>query len=324
MIRVDYAGPGGVCWALECLGLDHYGIEWDEAACATRAAAGLPTIRADLTTYRPLGEITGYWGSPPCQTFSMEGGGSGRKLMPMLAEAIYYEDWGRADDFDYRTRHVIDSSRVAVESGAEWVAMEQVPPALPAWEALVAVLGRHGYSAWCGVLNATDYGVPQTRKRAFLMASRVKEVQPPPPTHTKDPGVAPLFEEPLPRWVSMAEALGWSWGRPSPTGPGVLNPGATGGNRAPRNKRLYSEDEPAPTLAFGKDYNNWQWEMPATTLCGDSMMDGATKLTVQEALVLQSFPSDYPVQGSKHKKFEQVGNAVPPLMAEAIIRQLAF
>ncbi len=140
MIRVDYAGPGGACEGIRSLGLESYGIEWDAAACATRAAAGHRTIRADLSTYRPGGRPEGYWGSPPCQTFSTAGKGDGRAELDRLAEVIHGERWADADLFDPRTRHVIDAARVAVTCGAEWVAMEQVPGVLPLWRALGHVL----------------------------------------------------------------------------------------------------------------------------------------------------------------------------------------
>src|SRR5690606_37870098 len=75
---------------------------------------------------------------------------------------------------------------------------------LPLWSALAHVLERHGFSTWAGVLCAADYGVPQTRRRAVLMASRVRAAMPPTPTHAEMPGM--FGERP---WVSMAEALGW-------------------------------------------------------------------------------------------------------------------
>lgn len=98
---------------------------------------------------------------------------------------------------------------------------------------------------------------------------------------------------------------------------------------------------PAPTILgnIGKN-NGWQWERPATKIAGDprcfapgehkkagsehqpGRSENAIKLTVPEGLTLQGFPPDYPVQGTKTAQWLQVGNAIPPPLAKAILAQL--
>ena len=80
-------------------------------------------------------------------------------------------------------------------------------------------------------------------------------------------------------------------------------------------------------------------DRPATTVCADSRIAppghrdraggerqfaaGTVRLTIKQALILQGFPADYPVQGNKTDAFTQVGNAVPPPLAAAIVGALA-
>src|SRR5690606_5871252 len=56
---------------------------------------------------------------------------------------------------------------------------------------------------------------------------------------------------------------------------------------------------------------------------GDRPGTEAIRLTLRDALILQGFPPDYPVQGGRTKQFEQVGNAVPPPLAAAVVAAVA-
>src|SRR5690606_37139776 len=95
--------------------------------------------------------------------------------------------------------------------------------------------------------------------------------------------------------------------------------------------------EPAITITGRADLCAWVQQRPATTVCatdriaptghrdrspnGESQFASpeTVRITQAEAAVLQSFPADYPWQGTKTKQFEQIGNAVPPLLAAHIV-----
>jgi DNA (cytosine-5)-methyltransferase 1 len=80
--------------------------------------------------------------------------------------------------------------------------------------------------------------------------------------------------------------------------------------------------EPAPTITGGHDTGNRQWvaDRPSTNVNGDprisapghddpaqsgSQQEGAIRVTVQEAAILQGFPPDYPWQGSRTAQFQR-------------------
>lgn len=78
--------------------------------------------------------------------------------------------------------------------------------------------------------------------------------------------------------------------------------------------------EPAPTIHFGRNLNGVEWVYQDNR--SEGVQRASTPVTVEEAAALQSFPPDYPWQGSRTAKFRQVGNAVPPLLARAILAAL--
>lgn len=172
--------------------------------------------------------------------------------------------------------------------------------------------------------------------------------------HRLDGGVLP--------WISMAEALGWGMTeRPSLTvtsggaETGGYEPFPTNTRAAMQKaqargawiignqdsalgrgmKRRQSRHVSAPAQTVTGQARNWKWaNRPATTVAAGPRITArehhehgeqsktALTLTRDEASTLQSFPGDFVWKGSKTKQFLQIGNAVPPLMAEAILGAL--
>ncbi|MFF3372119.1 DNA cytosine methyltransferase [Streptomyces sp. NPDC002680] len=245
MILDLFAGPGGWSHALTVLGTRDVGLEWDEWACKTRARAGQLTIRTDVAAYPTWifsGRILGLIASPPCQAWSKAGKRLGLVDQPLVHQAVADLSAGR-DTRDHLIGACADArSLLAAEpmrylhalnlvGEPEWVVMEEVPDVLPLWRQYAAILRGWGFSVWTGVLNAADFGVPQTRRRAILLASRVRTAEPPPPTHAQLAEPQSLFGPGRERWVSMAEALGW--GRTDGPVPTVCAGGGPGGGPEP-------------------------------------------------------------------------------------------
>lgn len=152
---------------------------------------------------------------------------------------------------------------------------------------------------WVGVLDSADFGVPQNRRRAVLIASRVAVVSPPRPTHAEHP--FGLFDDLRP-WVTLADALGIgrSWEYDSGQNSVVAR------KRVVRYRR--SCDRPAGTITSKVA---GQWVL--------SRGDERRRVSRAEAAMLQTFPSDYPWQGAAAEQSQQIGDAMPPLFAAPIL-----
>lgn len=391
----DFAGPGGWDEGARMVGLRTLGIEWDATACATAEAAGHARVQADVALHptEPLIWVRGrgYIASPPCQAWSMAGDRKGELdranchvLADRMAAGDDSIDWTEWED--PRSALICQPIRRVRELRPEWIALEEVPQVIGLWQHFARIFREWGYSVWTGILCAADYGVPQTRERAILMASLSKQVSPPEPTHSQDGDEGDLFGASRLPWVSWGDAIGLhepaqlrhprgagmiarhgerddrtsaepamtvtskvrSWvldrrtnskdgkggmyptvtvpsDRPAPT---ITGKGAgsqivlRGSNAAHAAIRL--SDQPAPTLVFAHAGNDVRFYPADATKRGipekaATRSEESRLITIPEASVLQSFPADYPWQGSRTKAGEQIGNAVPPLLAAHIL-----
>jgi DNA (cytosine-5)-methyltransferase 1 len=258
-----FAGAGGWEEGLRMLGLSALGIETEPWACETARAAGHERLQADVAELDPheLSPVWGLIGSPPCQAYSNAGKGSGRADKPLVIACAHELAAGNdtravrlKECRDPRSLLTVEPLRFALALKPRWVALEQVPAVLELWTLLAALLSAHGYQTAAGVLSAERYGVPQTRKRAFLIASLDGPVRLPDPTHRSYNArrqEIPGDEAALLPWVSMAEALGWTTseeiGFPRRNDTPSNHPGkAESGTYRKRDRRPACN--PAPTL----------------------------------------------------------------------------
>jgi DNA (cytosine-5)-methyltransferase 1 len=352
-----FAGAGGLSLGALAAGADvRLLVELDPIACETARLNS--DVHAGTVVEQDVCEISGaelrdlaglsprdpllLVGGAPCQPFS---------------KAAYWVDPG--DDARYRRARargeqatrptapiaarpdprrslVQEFWRLVVEADADAFVFENVPSILhPRNRHVVEQLTRQAEAEGYGVrvvrANAVEFGVPQRRQRVFVLAAKGRRPDEPAPTHSERPGseLLPLVTagEAIRGFAGQKhfepeEVIAGRWAEHLRTIP----PGW--------NYKFHTAWAGHPSPTFETETRYWHfllklspdkpsWTVPATPgpWVGPFHWD-SRRLRTPELAALQCFPKGYRFAGSRRERVRQIGNAVPPLLAQQMLEQV--
>lgn len=350
-----FTGAGGLDLGTEAAGFrTTVAVEWDDDAADTaekNAGVHFPglrqVLRADLyplatgfgegITTADILSAGGFSagdapdllvGGPPCTAFSKSG---------------FWLEWKR-DGVDPAASLLQAYTALLAQARPRFFILENVyaltfdnRASRPAFERLQAEIAEAGYRFRWRVLNAADYGVPQARPRLFVVGARRGEPLPelPDATHhgrwerrktgggplphvTSGEALHGLVADPEPEEVVRGQ-----WGHlleDIPPGENYLHFTAKRGHPDPVfewRSRYWSfllkldPDKPSPTIQAqpGPNVGPFHWDN--------------RRLRVGELRRLFTFPDDYDFVGKRASVQRQIGNSVPPLLAQAVAEGVA-
>ena len=328
-----FSGAGGMDVGFKRAGFDIVAAsELDAYACATFRANHQATtlyegnITENIEKLATVKNLDMVFGGPPCQGFSVA---------------------GKMDPNDPRSKLIFSFVDVIDILKPRMFVMENVKALgilskfSDVRRALMSRLCKSGYTVSMHILNAKDFGVPQSRERVFFIGVKqnVKPANPQkfrqyilkPPTlreaigHLGPAGcptngrvcnaIVTLASKPILRKSPYAGMMFNGQGRPlNPDGWASTLPASMGGNRT-------------PIIDEGHLYNNspsWVEHYHSHLMKGgrpfsmSEVPNYLRRLTVDEAVLLQGFPADYKFIGPQSKVFSQIGNAVPCKLAQVV------
>lgn len=335
-----FCGAGGLSYGFQKAGFNILiGVDNDAKALETFELNhdGSQTICGDITkiTYqdsiRPLignKTIDVIIGGPPCQGMSLSG--------------------PRKFD-DPRNKLYLTYIRLVDEIRPKAFVIENVPGLVGLFngqikDSIIEKFTKIGYSIQYRILCASDYGVPQNRRRVIFVGLRdskmhfeYPEIETekvtcemalsdlPPLTDTLGEDVQDYYLDPQNKYQTLmrknsTKVFNHVAAKHSDRVRKIISMVPPGGNykdlpeeyRHTRNFHVawtrFPDDKPAPTIDTGHRHHfHYKYNRVPT---------------VRECARIQSFPDDFVFCGNKTQQFRQVGNAVPPLMAEKIALKL--
>ncbi|WP_276120052.1 DNA cytosine methyltransferase [Pararhizobium qamdonense] len=298
-------------------------VEFNRDAMATFKANHPPTdfmaMRADIELFPMImlsftKGIDVVVGGPPCQPFSEAG-----LQNPLDERAHLFKEYVKLLNGVDRP-HFKPPSAFIFEN-VEGLARVRDGADL---KAIQTALAGCGYHLTTEILDASDYGVPQRRRRLIIVGSKFPGFRFPEPVAAEERR-------------TLRDAIG-DLPLPTENGEVQIRDGMVTGHQSPNHSRdlvdlidqipyggrLRDLNLPNAPKAFAGSYARLRWERPSQTITSSFAKPSSARcihpeqnraLTIREAARLQSFPDAYQFHGGTGSIRLQIGNAVPPLLA---------
>ncbi len=191
----------------------------------------------------------------------------------------------------------------------------------PIRELVAEELDHLGYQFRWHVLNAKDFGVPQSREVGLLVAFKgdlIDRFEWPQPNPDPAPTVGETLQE------SMG-ARGWPDAAKWAAQADVIAPTIVGGSWERGGADLGPTGAKQKWQRIGVDGVTVADQVPDATFAWNPALGrrGRVPLTVDQVALLQGFPPDWRIAGRKTARYRQVGNATPPPLAHALGESIA-
>jgi len=311
-----FCGAGGFSLGFDMAGFKNvFSLDFDEKACETYRynfpSHNLICSDISLVSDSEFLELTRgsdvdvVVGGPPCQGFSLAGN-IGRKFIDDPRNKLYKEF--------VRAVGVIKPKFFVMENVASLYNHRKGKTRIEIIEDFESL----GYYVSCYVLNAVNFGVPQNRRRVFFFGSKIND------TFT--------FNEPkIAQQKTVKDAIHDLPKLKSGESSNIPNHNAMNHSEQMLYKMSFVKDggtrldipeDIRPKSGDARKYIRYDSLKPSVTVTGDMRKvfhySQNRSLTVRELARLQSFPDSFVFKGTSISAQQQVGNAVPPLMAKSI------
>ncbi|MDD5015007.1 MAG: DNA cytosine methyltransferase [Atribacterota bacterium] len=347
MIGIDlFSGAGGMTLGATMAGVDvKFAVEYDKYAGLTylRNNPNVELFNNDIRKLRRIpikrrNKELIVFGGPPCQGFSTSNQRTRNCNNP--GNWLFKEFLRVIELFDPKPEWVVFENVKGFTETVNGMFVNKV----------LLALRKMGYSFSFGMLNAIDYGVPQRRTRFFILASRKIKINKLPKKSSTQAIVVREAIEDLPS-LSVGAGENWQEYKKVSLSP-YINSLRRNLKKCPNHLVSDNSQLVIERYKYVPQGGNWE-NIPARlmknyvdrTRChsgiyhrlrGDqpsivignyrkNMLIHPTQdrgLSVREAARLQSFPDWYEFFGGIGFQQQQVGNAVPPLLAKAVFKQI--